>query len=104
MGKIQLVIKIDYSTPVEGNSPFNCGQKISIEADMKSNPRKVTFFIDGVEQKNSVVNIPEAVRFYVFVRKPGSSFQVTRFERLPSSSARGVPGSKQWEWGNDWKQ
>ncbi|KAA6394142.1 MAG: hypothetical protein EZS28_010333, partial [Streblomastix strix] len=66
---------------------------------MTSKPRRAVIFIDGVEQKISVVNIPKAVRFYVFVSKPNSSFQVTRFERLPSSSARGVPGSKQWEWG-----
>ncbi|KAA6372275.1 MAG: hypothetical protein EZS28_032198 [Streblomastix strix] len=92
------------STPINGNSPFNCGQKISIEIDMTSNPRKCVFFVNGLEQKNSVVNIPKAIRFYVFVRKLNSSFQVTRFERLQSSSARGVPGSKQWEWGKNWKQ
>ncbi|KAA6370820.1 MAG: hypothetical protein EZS28_033653, partial [Streblomastix strix] len=57
---------------------------------MESKPRRAVIFVDGVEQKNSAVNIPGAVRFYVFVSKPNSSFQVTRFERLPSSSARGV--------------
>ncbi|KAA6375638.1 MAG: hypothetical protein EZS28_028835, partial [Streblomastix strix] len=31
---------------------------------MKSNPRRAVIFVDGVEQKNSAVNIPEAVRFY----------------------------------------
>ncbi|KAA6376908.1 MAG: hypothetical protein EZS28_027565 [Streblomastix strix] len=71
---------------------------------MESKPRRAVFFIDGVQQKNSVVNIPNAVRFYVYVSKPNSSFQVTRFERLPVSSARGVPGSRQWYWGTNWIQ
>ncbi|KAA6398004.1 MAG: putative serine/threonine-protein kinase Nek3 [Streblomastix strix] len=90
------------STYIKGNSPFKCGQRVSIEADMTQNPKRAVFFVDGVEQKNSVVNIPEYIRFYVFVSLHNSSFRVTRFEKLPVSSARGVPGSKQWEWGKDW--
>ncbi|KAA6351141.1 MAG: hypothetical protein EZS28_051855, partial [Streblomastix strix] len=32
----------------------------------------------------------------------GSSFEVTKFVRLTSSSASGVAGSRSWEWGNEW--
>ncbi|KAA6398231.1 MAG: hypothetical protein EZS28_006244 [Streblomastix strix] len=71
---------------------------------MTSNPRRAVFFVDGVEQKNSVVNIPEAIRFFVYVKRLNSSFKITRFERIPVSFARGTQGSKQWKWGKDWIQ
>ncbi|KAA6381631.1 MAG: hypothetical protein EZS28_022842 [Streblomastix strix] len=95
---------IDDTTPIQGNAQFQCGQRISIEVNMTSNPRRAVFFIDGVEQKNSIANIPEAIRFYVNISKPNSSFQITKFGRLQSSSARGGPGSKSWVWGKDWAQ
>ncbi|KAA6356103.1 MAG: hypothetical protein EZS28_048370, partial [Streblomastix strix] len=38
------------SSPVTGNSPFQCGQRVSVEVDM--NQRRAYFFVDGEEQKN----------------------------------------------------
>ncbi|KAA6397296.1 MAG: hypothetical protein EZS28_007177 [Streblomastix strix] len=71
---------------------------------MTSNPRRAIFFVDGFEQKNFVIGIPQKSRFYAFISKESSSFQITKFEKLTQSSFRGVPGSKGWEWGKDWKQ
>ncbi|KAA6355655.1 MAG: hypothetical protein EZS28_048818, partial [Streblomastix strix] len=62
------------------------------------------FFVDGEEQKNFVLNIPQKIRFYAFISEKSSSFQVTKFEMLEKSSACGIPGSKGWEWEEEWKQ
>ncbi|KAA6377504.1 MAG: hypothetical protein EZS28_026968 [Streblomastix strix] len=51
---------------VLGNATFNKdGMRVSAEVDMLKIPRKVTFFVDGVEQPNYVIGIPSAVRFWV---------------------------------------
>ncbi|KAA6352956.1 MAG: hypothetical protein EZS28_051517, partial [Streblomastix strix] len=85
-----------------GNSPFQCGQRVSVEVDM--NQRRAYFFVDGEEQKNFVFNIPQEIRFYAFIQESNSSFEVTKFEMIEKSSVRGVLGSKGWEWGKKWKQ
>ncbi|KAA6362574.1 MAG: hypothetical protein EZS28_041899 [Streblomastix strix] len=69
---------------------------------MSSNPRKLTVFVDDIEQKYSVINIPQAIRFWSFVQQPNSSFIVTKFERRSFSSAHGVTGSIALEWGKVW--
>ncbi|KAA6402241.1 MAG: hypothetical protein EZS28_002234 [Streblomastix strix] len=89
---------------IEGNSSFKSGQRVGCEINMSSNPRKAHFFVDGVEQPLSVFNIPPAVRFMAFLEEANCSFTVTRFESLTSSSVHGVPGSKQFEWGKQWKK
>ncbi|KAA6374940.1 MAG: putative Serine/threonine protein kinase [Streblomastix strix] len=86
------------------NQEFVSGQRIGVEVNMSSSPRKLTFFIDDVEQQYYVINIPQAIRFWSFIRDPNSSFTVTRFERRSSSSAHGVTGSKGLEWGKDWEE
>ncbi|KAA6354001.1 MAG: hypothetical protein EZS28_050472, partial [Streblomastix strix] len=90
------------SQPVKGNSLFQCGQRVSVEVDM--NQRRAYFFVDGEEQKNFVFNIPQEIRFYAFIFKPNSSFEVTKFEMIEKSSVRGVLGSEGWELGKKWKQ
>ncbi|KAA6361270.1 MAG: hypothetical protein EZS28_043203, partial [Streblomastix strix] len=84
------------------NQRFRCGQRVGAEVDMISRPRRLTFFIDDVEQKYYVINIPEAIRFWSYIYDPNSSFTVTRFERRSSSSAHGVTGSYGREWGKEW--
>ncbi|KAA6383786.1 MAG: putative serine/threonine-protein kinase Nek6 [Streblomastix strix] len=84
------------------NQKFVCGQRIGAEVNMSSNPRKLTFFIDDIEQQNYLINIPQAIRFWSYIHDSNSSFRVTRFERRSSSSAHGVTGSQGWEWGKDW--
>ncbi|KAA6377435.1 MAG: hypothetical protein EZS28_027037, partial [Streblomastix strix] len=81
------------------NSTFKCGQRIAMEADMNSTPRRLTFFIDNVEQPLSVVGIPNSIRFWVSLFSTGSSFTITKFEKVASSMARGVSGSSAIEWG-----
>ncbi|KAA6357176.1 MAG: hypothetical protein EZS28_047297, partial [Streblomastix strix] len=84
------------------NQGFRSGQRIGAEVNMSSSPRKLTFFVDDVEQKYYVINIPQAIRFWSFIIEPNSSFIVTRFERRSSSSAHGVTGSRALEWGKQW--
>ncbi|KAA6389356.1 MAG: hypothetical protein EZS28_015116 [Streblomastix strix] len=81
---------------------FDCGQRIGAEVNMSSSPKKLTFFIDDVEQQYYVINIPQAIRFWSYIYAPNSSFGVTRFERRSSSSAHGVTGSIGLEWGKEW--
>ncbi|KAA6369141.1 MAG: hypothetical protein EZS28_035332, partial [Streblomastix strix] len=84
------------------NQNFVCGQRIGAEVNMSSSPRKLTFFIDDVEQQYYVINIPQAIRFWSYIYDPNSSFRVTRFERRSSSSAHRVKGSRGLEWGKEW--
>ncbi|KAA6326617.1 MAG: hypothetical protein EZS28_053925, partial [Streblomastix strix] len=54
------------SDEIEGNSKFfEDGNRVTLEFNMDSNPRSLTFFYECREQKNYVVNIPESVRVYV---------------------------------------
>ncbi|KAA6397602.1 MAG: hypothetical protein EZS28_006873 [Streblomastix strix] len=50
---------------IEGNADFNKGDRVTLELNMDSNPRTLTFFVNDVEQPNYVTNIPPAVRFWV---------------------------------------
>ncbi|KAA6375979.1 MAG: hypothetical protein EZS28_028496, partial [Streblomastix strix] len=55
---------------------------------MNSVPSKVVFFIDEEQQKNQVIGLQDKIRFFAFVQQAGSSFHITRSERLRQSSAR----------------
>ncbi|KAA6384226.1 MAG: hypothetical protein EZS28_020245 [Streblomastix strix] len=84
------------------NKQYSDGQKVGIEVDMTTVPRRVTFFVDDVEQPNYVICIPSEIRFWAYIYNESSSFTVTKFERLIKSSAKGVEGSKALEWGKEW--
>ncbi|KAA6398410.1 MAG: hypothetical protein EZS28_006064 [Streblomastix strix] len=70
---------------------------------MTSNPRKVVFYIDGIEQPNYVIGIPSEFRFWAFIQRPSSSFTVVKFERLIQFTSQRVAESKPLEWGKEWK-
>ncbi|KAA6386902.1 MAG: hypothetical protein EZS28_017570 [Streblomastix strix] len=86
---------------ISGNSKFMCNQKVGIEVDLTSNPRKLTFFVDGKEQSNTFVKIPKSIRFFAFTKQRYSQFRVTRFERRTNSQAKGVANSLKCQWGKD---
>ncbi|KAA6390461.1 MAG: hypothetical protein EZS28_014009 [Streblomastix strix] len=88
---------------IRGNQDYADGQRVAVEVDMTTVPRKVTFFVDDIEQPNFVIGIPEAIRFWAYITNSSSSFTVTKFERLIQSTAKGVEGSKAFEWGKQWK-
>ncbi|KAA6389221.1 MAG: hypothetical protein EZS28_015253 [Streblomastix strix] len=87
----------------KGNQEYVDGQKIGIEVDMTTVPRRATFFVDDVEQPNFVIGIPEAVRFWTCTYYKSSSYTVIKFERLIQSTVKGVEGSKALEWGKEWE-
>ncbi|KAA6376274.1 MAG: hypothetical protein EZS28_028199 [Streblomastix strix] len=93
----------NHITYSEGNQEYVDRQRIAVEVDMTTVPRRATFFVDDVEQPNFVIGIPEAIRFWAYTTNPSSSFTVTKFERLIQSTAKGVEGSKALEWGKKWK-
>ncbi|KAA6378188.1 MAG: hypothetical protein EZS28_026285 [Streblomastix strix] len=107
-GDLQNLIKFErvhqVSFPAKGNQIFQCGQRLQIEVDLKSVPSKVVFFIDGEQQKNYVTGVPDKIRFFAFAQQAGSSFHITRSERLRQSSARIDADSVAWKWGENWKQ
>ncbi|KAA6360883.1 MAG: hypothetical protein EZS28_043590 [Streblomastix strix] len=86
-----------------GNQGYEKGQRVAVEVDMTTVPRRTTFFVNDVEQPNYVIGIPSEIRFWVHTYYKSSSFTVTKFERLIQSTAKGVKGSKALEWGKEWK-
>ncbi|KAA6391567.1 MAG: putative CAMK family protein kinase, partial [Streblomastix strix] len=77
---------------------------IGLKLDMNSMPRTLTFFVNDVEQKNYVVNVPAAVRFYTQIYLCSSSFKVLKFETLSIPTAKHLKGSRAWKWGTEWKK
>ncbi|KAA6375777.1 MAG: hypothetical protein EZS28_028695 [Streblomastix strix] len=71
------------------NQRYEDGQRVAVEVDMTTVPRRATFFVEYIEQPNFVIGIPEAIRFW--------------FERLIQQTAKGVEGSKALQWGKEWK-
>ncbi|KAA6365670.1 MAG: hypothetical protein EZS28_038803, partial [Streblomastix strix] len=88
---------------IRGNRSYKEGQRVAVEVDMTTVPRRATFFVDDIEQPNFVIGIPEAIRFWVHTYYKSSSFTITKFERLIQSTAKGVQGSKALEWRKEWK-
>ncbi|KAA6391927.1 MAG: hypothetical protein EZS28_012543 [Streblomastix strix] len=89
---------------VEGNQQFDNDERVGLELDLSSHPTILTFFINGIEQKNYVTDIPTSgIRFYVGLYNRNCKFTVTRFEKREFSSRRGVCGSKSWEWEKYWQ-
>ncbi|KAA6380898.1 MAG: hypothetical protein EZS28_023573 [Streblomastix strix] len=89
------------TSETKGNQKYEDGQRIAVEVDMTTVPRKATFFVDDIEQPNFVIGIPEAVRFWVYTYNKSSSFSIIRFERLIKSTSQGVYGSKELQWGKE---
>ncbi|KAA6375803.1 MAG: hypothetical protein EZS28_028669 [Streblomastix strix] len=85
------------------NQEYANGQRVAVEVDMTTIPRRATFFVDDFEQPNFVIGIPEAIRFWVHTFYKSSFFTVIKFERLIQSTAKGVKGSNALEWGKKWK-
>ncbi|KAA6370552.1 MAG: hypothetical protein EZS28_033920, partial [Streblomastix strix] len=86
-----------------GNKSYEDGQSISAIVDMTSNPRKVVFYVDDIEQPNFVIGIPSEIRFWAYTYEKSSSFTVTKFERLVQFTQQGIVGSKAFQWGKSWK-
>ncbi|KAA6383531.1 MAG: hypothetical protein EZS28_020943 [Streblomastix strix] len=89
---------ISHINTVKGNQRYKDGQRISAIVDMTSNPRKVVFYIDDIEQPNFVIGIPSEIRFWAYTYYKSSSFTVTKLERLVQFNSQIVPGSKAHEW------
>ncbi|KAA6379969.1 MAG: hypothetical protein EZS28_024503 [Streblomastix strix] len=54
-----------FSTYAKGNQWYHQRFRISAIVDMTAVPRKVVFYVDGIEQPNSVVEIPSEIRFWL---------------------------------------
>ncbi|KAA6379208.1 MAG: putative G2-specific protein kinase nim-1, partial [Streblomastix strix] len=89
---------------IGGNTNFLLDNKsVSMEINMDSSPRMLTFFVDDKEQPNFVVNIPNSVRFWACIYRINAQFKVIGFEKLSSPSAKHGPGSHGFEFGKKWK-
>ncbi|KAA6368419.1 MAG: hypothetical protein EZS28_036054, partial [Streblomastix strix] len=89
---------------IEGNGKFiDTKSRITLELNMQSNPRTLTYFVNDVQQKNFVVNIPPAVRIWAFLWEKGSSFQISKFESIPfTTTSHEKKPSIPWEYGKRW--
>ncbi|KAA6375260.1 MAG: hypothetical protein EZS28_029213, partial [Streblomastix strix] len=88
---------------IKGNTEYIAGDRISMELNMVSKPRTLTFFVNDQEQKNYIINIPSAVRIWVFLFLSGESFKLLKFEWLLIPSAKHKTGSRALKWGKKWK-
>ncbi|KAA6381386.1 MAG: hypothetical protein EZS28_023087 [Streblomastix strix] len=90
---------------VKGNSQFrDKGLRVAIEVNMDSNPRTATFFVEGKEQKNYIVDIPSSIRFWVYIEWVDSVFRITQFEQFPKPSAKHGLLKKKRNWGQTWER
>ncbi|KAA6364864.1 MAG: hypothetical protein EZS28_039610 [Streblomastix strix] len=87
---------------IDGNKSFVKDGTITMELNMDSSPRTLTFFNQGKEQKNYVKGLPPAIRLWAYFLAVGAIFEVTQFERLDSPTAKHGPKSVGWRWGEQW--
>ncbi|KAA6379424.1 MAG: hypothetical protein EZS28_025047 [Streblomastix strix] len=88
---------------IKGNAEFyKTTDRVTLELNMDSSPRTLTFFVNDEEQPNYVTNIPAAVRAYLWFK--GNSFQVLKFEALSAPTAKHGAGSRAWEYGTEWEK
>ncbi|KAA6365846.1 MAG: hypothetical protein EZS28_038627, partial [Streblomastix strix] len=92
-----------FSTYTKGNQWYHQRFRISAIVDMTAVPRKVVFYVDGIEQPDSVVEIPSEIRFWVYTWQRSSTFKVTKFEKLIKFTSQAVAESKTLKWGKEWK-
>ncbi|KAA6369007.1 MAG: hypothetical protein EZS28_035466 [Streblomastix strix] len=85
---------------VKGNAKFeqnNC--HIALELILNNQQQNsLTFFVQGQEQPNYVINIPNSVRLWVCLTQKGSSFKITKFERVQFPTAKHLGSSRGWEY------
>ncbi|KAA6369285.1 MAG: hypothetical protein EZS28_035189 [Streblomastix strix] len=87
---------------IEGNAEFfKTGDCVTLELNMDSSPRTLTFFVNDEEQPNYATNIPAAVRAVLWCKD--NAFKVTKFEALSAPTAKHGAGSRAWEYGTKWK-
>ncbi|KAA6385575.1 MAG: hypothetical protein EZS28_018898 [Streblomastix strix] len=89
---------------ISGNSGIKEASSVIMELNMNSSPRTLSFYVDGVEQKNYITYIPPAVRFWAYLQLKNSSFKVIDFMQISYPIAKHKEGSVSWEWGQKWKQ
>ncbi|KAH7822758.1 uncharacterized protein MONOS_3377 [Monocercomonoides exilis] len=66
------------------STPSVSSQCVSVEIDMMSKPRRVTFFADGNKISCSVTHIPDSVFFGLSFYERNSSFVVDSFQEMAS--------------------
>ncbi|KAA6401040.1 MAG: hypothetical protein EZS28_003433 [Streblomastix strix] len=92
------------SSHLKGNQEYSEESKMGIEVDLTTVPRKVTFFIDDIEQPNYVVGIPSEIRFLVhFTEEVIQGFQMFLQVMLIMNLAKGDYCSMLIQ-GKDWFQ
>ncbi|KAA6388077.1 MAG: putative STE family protein kinase [Streblomastix strix] len=55
------------SGTIYGNSNFRTNDRVTLELNMDSNPRTLTFYVNDVEQPHYIINIPAELRFYLTI-------------------------------------
>ncbi|KAA6381315.1 MAG: hypothetical protein EZS28_023159 [Streblomastix strix] len=79
-----------------GNEDYNKERNhVALNLNMDSNPGTLTFFYNDVKQRNYIINIPPAVRFWAYLWNHGSSFKMNKFERLSEATAKHLEGKSQ---------
>ncbi|KAA6402738.1 MAG: hypothetical protein EZS28_001729 [Streblomastix strix] len=86
---------------IQGNAEFHTGDRVALELNMDSNLRTLTFFVNDVEQPIFLINIPAAVRAYLFQKD--QAFEVLKFEAISEPTAKHAKGTRAFVYGTEWK-
>ncbi|KAA6377641.1 MAG: hypothetical protein EZS28_026833 [Streblomastix strix] len=87
---------------IQGNAEFHTGDRVALELNMDSNLRTLTFFVNDVEQPIFIINIPAAVRAYLYQKD--QAFEVLKFEAISEPTAKHAKGSRAFVYGTEWKR
>ncbi|KAA6378561.1 MAG: hypothetical protein EZS28_025912 [Streblomastix strix] len=82
---------------------YKTNDRVTLELNMDSNPRTLSFFVNDKEQKLYVVNVPAAVRFWAYLQGKPESFKVLKFETVSAPTAKHSFFSSKRKWGEEWK-
>ncbi|KAH7825341.1 uncharacterized protein MONOS_573 [Monocercomonoides exilis] len=80
------------------NGTWNDGDTVSIEVDMTVKPRVAHFFLNGLQAKGTILNIPKEIKFMALLGIPGASFEVSRLAKLELTNAMPLPQEVKMKW------
>ncbi|KAA6395223.1 MAG: hypothetical protein EZS28_009252, partial [Streblomastix strix] len=89
---------------ITSNVEFKTGDRVTMELNMETIPRSLTFFVNFVEQPLYIVNLPAAVRFWAYLLSKEECFRIIDFGRLLVPRARHGKTSCALDWGKRWKK
>ncbi|KAA6384751.1 MAG: hypothetical protein EZS28_019720, partial [Streblomastix strix] len=86
---------------IAGNEKYENGDVITLEANMNKDKYKRTlhFFVNGVQQPVSLVQLPESIKFIIQRQNQGTAATIISFQTLPLPSVlKNIAGAFRVDW------